>query len=72
MQQPDEAAAAEAEFAARASQLRIDTTHDAVALTVTPEGLNVFTAESAQGKLLESLGLRLADIGPAGGAGLSG
>jgi ABC-type Fe2+-enterobactin transport system substrate-binding protein len=68
----EQAAAAQAEFAARASELRIDTTHDAAALTVTADGLNAFTAESAQGKLLESLGLRLADIGGAGTPGLSG
>ena len=68
----EQAAAAEAEFAARAAQLRIDTTHDAVALTVTSDGLNVFTSESAQGKLLESLGLRLADIGGTASPDLSG
>jgi hypothetical protein len=44
----------------------------AAALTVTADELNVFTAGSAQGKLLESLGLRLADIGAAGTPGLSG
>jgi ferric enterobactin transport system substrate-binding protein len=68
----EQAAAVEAEFAARAAQLRIDTTREAVALTVTPDGLNVFTSESAQGKLLESLGLRLADIGGAASPDLAG
>jgi ABC-type Fe2+-enterobactin transport system substrate-binding protein len=68
----EQAAAAEAEFAERASTLRIDTTHPAVALSVTPDGMNVFTADSAQGKLLESLGLRLADVAATSDVGLSG
>jgi ABC-type Fe2+-enterobactin transport system substrate-binding protein len=67
----EQARAAEAEFDARASELSIDTSHDAVALTVTTDGLNVFTSESAQGKLLESLGLRLADV-EADGTGAGG
>jgi len=68
----EQAAAAEEEFAERASQLQLDTDHGAVALTVTSDHLNVFTAESAQGKLLESLGLRLAVPEAAGGGGAGG
>ncbi|OZM81850.1 Fe2+-enterobactin ABC transporter substrate-binding protein [Pseudonocardia sp. MH-G8] len=67
-----QAAAAEAEFDARAAELQLDTTHPAAALTVTSEGLNVFTAESAQGKLLQSLGMTLADVGAGAGAGAGG
>ncbi|TQM14932.1 Fe2+-enterobactin ABC transporter substrate-binding protein [Pseudonocardia kunmingensis] len=67
-----QAAAAESEFDARAAELQLDTTHPAAALTVTSEGLNVFTAESAQGKLLQSLGLQLADVGTGAGAGAGG
>jgi ABC-type Fe2+-enterobactin transport system substrate-binding protein len=41
-------------------------------MTVTADGFNVFTAESAQGKLLAELGLRLKDVAPSGASGLGG
>lgn len=68
----DEAATAEREFAARAAAVgtTLDTTHEAVALTITADGYNVFTADSAQGKLLTQLGLRLRAIDPSGRSGL--
>lgn len=36
--------------------------HDVTVLTGTPEGFNVFTAESAQGRLVEELGLTLHEL----------
>ncbi|MBN9737800.1 MULTISPECIES: Fe2+-enterobactin ABC transporter substrate-binding protein [unclassified Pseudonocardia] len=68
----DEAAAAEQGFAARAAEVgqRIDTSREAVALTITPDGYNVFTADSAQGKLLTQLGLRLRPVEASGRSGL--
>lgn len=67
-----EATAAEQAFAGRASEVgaALGTAHEAVALTVTPDGYNVFTADSAQGKLLGELGLTLRTIDPSGASGL--
>ncbi|SHL44324.1 iron complex transport system substrate-binding protein [Pseudonocardia thermophila] len=68
----EQAEAAEAEFTARVKELDLDTSHPAVALTVVPDGLNVFTPESAQGKLLISLGLTVPTVEASGTGGLSG
>lgn len=67
-----EAAAAEQAFAGRAGEVgaALDTAHEAVALTVTPDGYNVFTGDSAQGKLLGELGLTLRAVDPSGASGL--
>jgi ABC-type Fe2+-enterobactin transport system substrate-binding protein len=67
------AGAAEFERAAAALPAGFDRSRPAAVLTVTPEGYNVFTAESAQGKFMASLGVSLADLGDAAqGAGASG
>lgn len=67
----EQAAAVAAEFEARAAALRprLDTEREAVALTVTADGYNVFTPESAQGALLTDLGLRLRAVQPSGQGG---
>uniref|UniRef100_UPI0015F0A80E ABC transporter substrate-binding protein n=1 Tax=Pseudonocardia pini TaxID=2758030 RepID=UPI0015F0A80E len=67
-----EAAAAEQEFAARARAVgeRLDTGKEAAVMTVTEQGFNAFTAESAQGRLLAELGLRLKPVTASGASGL--
>ncbi|MEU7818006.1 ABC transporter substrate-binding protein [Pseudonocardia sp. NPDC049154] len=69
-----EATAAEQEYTARASAVGagLDTSREAVAVTVTDNGFTVFTAESAQGTLLAGLGLRLKAVAPSGASGLGG
>ena len=69
-----EATAAEQEYTARASAVGagLDTSREAVAMTVTDNGFTVFTAESAQGELLAGLGLRLKAVAPSGASGLGG
>lgn len=39
-------------------------------MTVTADGLNVFTADSAQGKLLAQLGYRVREVSASGASGL--
>lgn len=71
----DAARAGAAEFEQVAAELPagFDRSRPAVVMTVTQDGYNVFTAESAQGKFLASLGVSLADLGDAAeGAGAGG
>lgn len=49
-----------------AATAQLDATKPVVAGVISPEGINVFTSESAHGKLIESLGLTL--VSPEGGS----
>jgi len=64
---------AEYEALVEETAARLDTEHDVVVLTGTPNGFNVFTEESAQGRLVTDLGLAVHalpdDVGAPSGQG---